>query len=291
MPFVFKIGFFLALSTLCLSCPLRTLIRKKTRLVPLKVRKVYFSDPDKLSPLLLLAGVNGPTAAANNLMGGYGSNGSKADYAKLPAAITNGPLPSGGGLRNSHQPGSNHVQHHLQQPHLQQQQLQQHHQQKVLLDAALGQNSQQYYTDASKQQTLNTNTHNAAETSGDAWPMASAATASFSSKLTPKDTLPAAVAASPLAAFPPGSIKSTGAAKYVLLSPMYGSRSLLLSPVVEAAGSSCGSKQQQQQSGFIILPVETLGPHSDWAKEQTRLFYTPLQRRPTLPPPPPCRPT
>ena len=55
MPFVFKIGFFLALSTLCLSCPLRTLIRKKTRLVPLKVRKVYFSDPDKLSPLLLLA--------------------------------------------------------------------------------------------------------------------------------------------------------------------------------------------------------------------------------------------
>ena len=32
-----RIGFFLCLAVLCISCPLRTFIRKKTRLVPLKV--------------------------------------------------------------------------------------------------------------------------------------------------------------------------------------------------------------------------------------------------------------
>lgn len=59
MPFIFKIGFFLALSFLCLSCPLRTLIRQKTKLVPLKVRKVYFAEAEKRSPFLTNS-LNGP---------------------------------------------------------------------------------------------------------------------------------------------------------------------------------------------------------------------------------------
>ena len=83
----FRIGFFLCMAILCISCPLRTFIRKNTRLVPLKVtiikirqpwpfwsksnaiiaiwqnkyvklspkvRKVYFYDPGKM-PLLRCA--------------------------------------------------------------------------------------------------------------------------------------------------------------------------------------------------------------------------------------------
>jgi hypothetical protein len=263
MPFVFKIGFFLALSTVCLSCPLRTLIRKRTRLVPLKVRKVYFTDPDKPSPIPAHP-LNGP---ANNLSGYSGAGGKTGDYAKLPGAITNGPLPAA--LRNS-QPNHHH--------HLHQQQHQQQHQQlmqKVLLDAALVQ--QQPNSDANKQPILNTNIHTTAAASspgslldGGGWPAGVPPSSShfFPSKLTPKEALPPA--GSPLA-FPPGV---GGGAKYVLLSPMYGSRSLLLSPVLEAKDCGGGGKQQQQ-SGFIILPVETLShssPPPGWAKEQTRFL-------------------
>lgn len=72
MPFIFKIGVFLILSSFCLSCPLKTLIRKKTKLIPLKVRKVYFADPDKLSPYLGLMN-NGPGHTTNS---GFGAKGS-----------------------------------------------------------------------------------------------------------------------------------------------------------------------------------------------------------------------
>ena len=72
MPFIFKIGVFLILSSFCLSCPLRTLIRKRTKLLPLKVRKVYFADPDKLSPYPGPLN-NGPGHLGNP---GYGAKGS-----------------------------------------------------------------------------------------------------------------------------------------------------------------------------------------------------------------------
>jgi hypothetical protein len=235
---------------------------------------VYFADPDKLSPLLLP--INGPNAIAanNNLIGGGGYNSSKVDYAKLPAAITNGPTSLRGG--GSHLAGGNHVPpplsshlHHPQQPH----HLPPQHNQKVLLDAALDHYDQERNYAASKQPSLhhtNNNTHNTAATAAVMSPSESGWPLVPSSKLTPKEPLPpAADMASPLTPFGANSKAAGGAgAKYVLLSPMYGSRSLLLSPVIEAGVVKDGGGGNKQQSGFIILPVETLGP-TDWPKEQT----------------------
>ena len=41
----FRIGFFLCMAILCISCPLRTFIRKNTRLVPLKVTIIKIRQP------------------------------------------------------------------------------------------------------------------------------------------------------------------------------------------------------------------------------------------------------
>ena len=49
-PLALNIGFFILLSSLCLSCPLKMFIRKKTRLVTLTVQKVYSYDPGNTSP-------------------------------------------------------------------------------------------------------------------------------------------------------------------------------------------------------------------------------------------------
>ena len=49
-PFMFNIGLYLGLGVFCLGCPLKTYIRKKTRLIPLKVTKIYFYDSSKPCP-------------------------------------------------------------------------------------------------------------------------------------------------------------------------------------------------------------------------------------------------
>merc|ERR1711963_45048 len=64
-PFVFNFGFYLFLAACCLSCPLKTYIMKKTRLIPLRVTKVYFFDPSKQAAISAIATVpsqeiNGP---------------------------------------------------------------------------------------------------------------------------------------------------------------------------------------------------------------------------------------
>jgi len=60
-PFIFNIGFYLFLAVCCLSCPLKTYIMKKTKLIPLKVTKVYFYDPSKPSAVLVPSqAINGP---------------------------------------------------------------------------------------------------------------------------------------------------------------------------------------------------------------------------------------
>ena len=46
-PFIFNIGLYIVLSACCLACPLKTYIRKKTKLIPLEVSKIYFFDPNK----------------------------------------------------------------------------------------------------------------------------------------------------------------------------------------------------------------------------------------------------
>ena len=46
-PFVFNIGLYVLLAVCCLACPLKTYIKKKTKLIPLKVSKIYFFDPYK----------------------------------------------------------------------------------------------------------------------------------------------------------------------------------------------------------------------------------------------------
>ena len=46
-PFIFNIGLYLVLAVCCLACPLKTYIRKKTKLIPLKVSKIYFFDQKK----------------------------------------------------------------------------------------------------------------------------------------------------------------------------------------------------------------------------------------------------
>lgn len=49
-PFMFNIGVYLLLAACCLSCPLKTYIMKKTKLIPLNVTKVYFYDSTKPCP-------------------------------------------------------------------------------------------------------------------------------------------------------------------------------------------------------------------------------------------------
>ena len=49
-PIIINIGCFLALAATCLSCPLKTYLRKKTKLVQVKVRKLYYYDPKKAVP-------------------------------------------------------------------------------------------------------------------------------------------------------------------------------------------------------------------------------------------------
>ena len=46
-PFIFNIGLYVLLAVCCLACPLKTYIKKKTKLIPLKVSKIYFFDPYK----------------------------------------------------------------------------------------------------------------------------------------------------------------------------------------------------------------------------------------------------
>ena len=50
-PVIINIGCFLALAATCLSCPLKTYLRKKTKLCPVKVRKLYYYDPKKPRPV------------------------------------------------------------------------------------------------------------------------------------------------------------------------------------------------------------------------------------------------
>lgn len=123
-PVCFRIGFFLCLAVLCISCPLRTFIRKKTRLVPLKVRKVYFYDPGKMSLLSPLSchppSVNmnmnvdpGSTISTNHHLGANLNMGMdmKSDYKMtslensllergLPPANLNKPNNLASGVRN-----------------------------------------------------------------------------------------------------------------------------------------------------------------------------------------------
>ena len=49
-PVTINIGCFLALAATCLSCPLKTYLRKKTKLFQVKVRKLYYYDPKKPLP-------------------------------------------------------------------------------------------------------------------------------------------------------------------------------------------------------------------------------------------------
>ena len=50
-PFMLSMGCFLALGAACLSCPLRTYLRSKTKLYTVKVKKIYYYDPKKPSPV------------------------------------------------------------------------------------------------------------------------------------------------------------------------------------------------------------------------------------------------
>ena len=50
-PVIVNIGCFLALAATCLSCPLKTYLRKKTKLFTVKVRKLYYYDPKKPMPV------------------------------------------------------------------------------------------------------------------------------------------------------------------------------------------------------------------------------------------------
>ena len=50
-PVIVNIGCFLALAATCLSCPLKTYLKKKTKLFTVKVRKLYYYDPKKPMPV------------------------------------------------------------------------------------------------------------------------------------------------------------------------------------------------------------------------------------------------
>ena len=50
-PVTINIGCFLALAATCLSCPLKTYLRKKTKMLQVKVRKLYYYDPKKPMPV------------------------------------------------------------------------------------------------------------------------------------------------------------------------------------------------------------------------------------------------
>ena len=50
-PVTINIGCFLALVATCLSCPLKTYLRKKTKMLQVKVRKLYYYDPKKPMPV------------------------------------------------------------------------------------------------------------------------------------------------------------------------------------------------------------------------------------------------
>ena len=68
-PFIFNIGFYLFLAAFCLSCPLKTYIMKKTKLIPLKVSKLYFYDPNKPSAVPVPSqAINGPTTAQERVI-------------------------------------------------------------------------------------------------------------------------------------------------------------------------------------------------------------------------------
>jgi len=47
----FNIGIYLLTSFFCMSCPVRTIIRRKTKLLKLKIHKSYWYEPGKTSPL------------------------------------------------------------------------------------------------------------------------------------------------------------------------------------------------------------------------------------------------
>ena len=53
-----RIGFFLCLAVLCISCPLRTFIRKKTRLVPLKVIVMIYNNMVMLMAMIIINTIN-----------------------------------------------------------------------------------------------------------------------------------------------------------------------------------------------------------------------------------------
>jgi len=194
MPFIFKIGFFLVLSSLCLSCPLRTLIRKKTKLLPLKVRKVYFADPEKLSPY-------------NHHQAANGSGHTNPVYAKQ-----NGP----------------HQLHQQNGPH------QLPHNQKVLLDV--------------DPQHADTNTTKTIPTKPEP---------ETSINLNKPPALAPAPAGSEFSVDKLSKKVNAGAdnQKFILLSPMYGSKAMLVSPAVE-------SRVEEVQAGYLLLHLDHQQPHT-----------------------------
>jgi hypothetical protein len=50
-PVTINIGCYLALAATCLSCPLKTYLRRKTKMLQVKVRKLYYFDPKKPMPV------------------------------------------------------------------------------------------------------------------------------------------------------------------------------------------------------------------------------------------------
>ena len=181
-PVAFKIGFFLFLSSLCLSCPLKMFIRKKTKLIPLKVSKVYSYDPGKTSPLPPLPGTE-PKNAEEPV---------NEDYLKKPEDdklnILNEDT-SVESLKNSNDPSN----------------------EKVLLDAA---------------RTVH-DTNNEMKMKA----------VSQENETNPKP------AENPPTERPPTQ-------QMVLMSPLYGQKTVLLSPLYQTSG----------ESRFVIIPMDTFSP-------------------------------
>ena len=182
-PFCFNIVIFLALSCLCLSCPLKMFIRKNTKLMTLKVRKVYSYDPGSTTPLP-------PTALAeqhNDEEPVKESDGETKEVKKID--IVN-ELSSATSAKESNTNMTD----------------------KVLVDAALTDH------ESNKKEDKPTNRANVLNQD------------SVNNKTT--ESL----------------IDMSSTQKMVLMSPMYGDKTVLLSPVYQSMG----------ESRFVIIPVDTI---------------------------------
>ena len=184
-PVAFKIGFFLFLSSLCLSCPLKMFIRKKTKLIPLKVYKVYSYDPGKTSPLPPLPSIEHKSA----------EEPVNEDYTKKPQDEKKNILTedtSAESLKTPNDPMN----------------------ENVLLDAALT------IHEANNEMKMKAVSQE-------------------------KETNPEPAENAP-AERPPTQ-------QMVLMSPLYGQKTVLLSPVYQTSG----------ESRFVIIPVDMAGTRQD----------------------------